>query len=67
VAAVLGALSGTLLDAEPTDFESLAREYATAGGLNEQFLAALRQAGTFENVNRALDDVARRLAADHGG
>jgi pyrroline-5-carboxylate reductase len=64
VAAVFGALSRVLLDAEPTDFESLAAEYATAGGLNEQFLAALRQAGTFENVNRALDDVARRLEGE---
>jgi hypothetical protein len=54
-------LSATLLDGEPIDFRTLADEYATAGGLNEQFLAALRRAGTFENVNRALDDVARRL------
>ena len=36
-------------------------EYATAGGINEQFLTALRRAGMFDLVERALDDVARRL------
>jgi pyrroline-5-carboxylate reductase len=64
VAAVFGSLSDTLLDAESTDFGRLADEYATPGGLNEQFLAELRQAGTFETVNRALDDVARRLEGE---
>lgn len=58
VAAVFGTLSETLLDAN--DFTELAAEYATVGGLNEQFLEALRGAGTFTTVVRALDDVARR-------
>ncbi len=61
VAAVFGALSGTLLSTEPIDFGTLADEYATAGGINEQFLADLRRAGTFDIVDRALDDVAHRL------
>jgi pyrroline-5-carboxylate reductase len=61
VAALFGGLSGTLLAAPPNDFSTLADEYATAGGLNEQFLRALRHAGTFNTVDRALDDVARRL------
>jgi pyrroline-5-carboxylate reductase len=61
VAAVFGALSGTLRDIQATDFRSLAGEYATAGGINEQFLTALRRAGTFDTVDRALDDVARGL------
>jgi hypothetical protein len=52
---------GTLPDAEQNDFESLADEYATVGGLNEQFLTALRSAGIFNVVGRALDDVAHRL------
>jgi pyrroline-5-carboxylate reductase len=64
VAAVFGALSGTLLDDELDDFGTLAGEYATAGGLNEQFLGTLRGAGTFDTVERALDDVARRLEGD---
>jgi pyrroline-5-carboxylate reductase len=61
VAAVFGSLSGTLLDAGPSDFSTLADEYATAGGTNEQFLRALRHSGTFDAVGRALDDVAHRL------
>jgi pyrroline-5-carboxylate reductase len=44
-----------------SDFRTLADEYATAGGTNEQFLTALRRAGTFDVVERALDDVAARL------
>jgi pyrroline-5-carboxylate reductase len=51
VAAVFGGLAGT-----PPE------EYTTPGGTNEQFLAALRRAGTFDVVDRALDDVADRLA-----
>jgi pyrroline-5-carboxylate reductase len=66
VAGVFGALSETLADGEPNDFGTLADEYATPGGINEQFLAALRRAGTFDVVNRALDDVADRLAGDDG-
>ena len=64
VAAVFGALSGTLLDTQPNDFGILADEYATAGGVNEQFLTALRNAGTFNIVVRSLDDVAHRLQGD---
>jgi pyrroline-5-carboxylate reductase len=61
VAAVFGGVSGTLLETGPTDFGTLADEYATPGGTNEQFLTALRRAGTFDSVARALDDVADRL------
>ena len=64
VAAVFGALSATLLDTPPNDFTTLADEYATAGGTNEQFLTALRRAGTFNIVDRALDDVAHRLEGE---
>src|SRR5215211_4423639 len=62
VAAVFGALTGTLSGLQPKDFRTLADEYATAGGINEQFLTALRRKGAFNIVNRALDDVADRLA-----
>jgi pyrroline-5-carboxylate reductase len=62
VAAIFGGLSETLRDTEVHDLAELAAEFATRGGINEQFLAALRGAGTFEAVGRALDDVARRLA-----
>jgi pyrroline-5-carboxylate reductase len=64
VAAVFGALTGTLSGLQPKDFRTLADEYATAGGINEQFLTALRRKGAFNIVNRALDDVADRLAGE---
>jgi pyrroline-5-carboxylate reductase len=64
VAAVFGALAGTLRATQPSDFRALADEYATAGGTNEQFLTALRRAGTFDVVDRALDDVAHRLKGE---
>lgn len=38
VAAVFGGLAGTLLDTEPNDFQTLADEYATAGGTKCPFL-----------------------------
>jgi pyrroline-5-carboxylate reductase len=63
VAAVFGGLSGTLLG-QPDDFSTVVDEYATAGGINEQFLTALRRAGTFDIVDRALDDVSRRLTGE---
>jgi pyrroline-5-carboxylate reductase len=38
-------------------FEQLAREHATPGGINEQFLNGLEQAGTFEHVSLGLQRV----------
>jgi pyrroline-5-carboxylate reductase len=64
VAAVFASVSGTLADTQQNDFKTLADEYATVGGLNEQFLMALRRAGTFDVVGRTLDDVAHRLEGE---
>jgi pyrroline-5-carboxylate reductase len=44
-------------------FEQVAREHATSGGINEQFLKGLEQAGTFEHVSRGLQRVLDRLTA----
>lgn len=60
VASVFGGLADTLRDSTH-DFESLAGEYATPGGINAQFATALREARTFEAVDRSLDDVLARL------
>jgi pyrroline-5-carboxylate reductase len=57
----VAAMFGTVLSPQPDDFSTLAAEFATPGGTNEQFLTALRRAGTFTIVDRALDDVAQRL------
>jgi pyrroline-5-carboxylate reductase len=64
VAAVFGSVAETLPDAQQNDFRTLADQYATVGGLNEQFLTALRRASTFDVVDRALDDVADRLESE---
>jgi pyrroline-5-carboxylate reductase len=42
-------------------FEQLAREHATSGGINEQFLNELEQSGTFEQVSLSLQRVLGRL------
>jgi hypothetical protein len=44
-------------------FEQLAREHATSGGINEQFLNELEQGGTFEHVSLGLQRVLDRLNA----
>jgi pyrroline-5-carboxylate reductase len=43
-------------------FEQLAREHATSGGINEQFLNGLEQGGTFEHVSRGLQRILDRLS-----
>jgi pyrroline-5-carboxylate reductase len=63
VAGVYGGLAGTLLEPGPKDFDELAAEFATPGGYNEQFHAALREAGVYDEVERGLDAIARRLEA----
>jgi pyrroline-5-carboxylate reductase len=44
-------------------FEQLAREHATSGGINEQFLNELEQSGTFDQVGLSLQRVLERLNA----
>ena len=52
-----------LLDAPDRTIHAHIGEYATAGGINEQFLSHLRQHGVFETVSEGLDSVLRRLEA----
>jgi len=51
--------------AEPTrsgqSFDRLAREHATRGGTNEQFLGELQRSGTFEHVGLGLQRILERL------
>lgn len=44
-------------------FDQLARDHATSGGTNEQFLKGLEQYGTFEHVSLGLQRVLDRLNA----
>lgn len=47
----------------PSSLPSLLEEAQTPGGLNQQVLAQLRQAGTFAALENALDAVSRRVRA----
>jgi pyrroline-5-carboxylate reductase len=60
VAATFAPLADAL-SPPPADLMALAGAHATAGGLNEQFYASLRQAGVFDIVERSLDRIADRL------
>lgn len=61
VAAVFSGAMTPLQTAAEVDFGELARNHQTPGGLNEQFLDVLEQAGTFRTVESGLDQVLERL------
>jgi pyrroline-5-carboxylate reductase len=60
VAATFAGLAMQLREHEP-DFGELARDHATRGGTNEQFLGVLKQARVFEAVDAGLDQILERL------
>jgi pyrroline-5-carboxylate reductase len=62
VAATFAGLGARLRSDEP-DFGELARDHATRGGTNEQFLAVLEEARVFEAVDSGLNRVLARLAS----
>jgi pyrroline-5-carboxylate reductase len=61
VAATFAGLAAQLRGRAP-DFSELARDHATPGGINEQFLGGLEQAHVFDAVNIGLNRVLDRLA-----
>jgi pyrroline-5-carboxylate reductase len=61
VASIFAGLAEATRSGEP--FERLARDHATAGGTNEQFLNGLEQSGGFEHVSLGLQQVLDRLNA----
>jgi pyrroline-5-carboxylate reductase len=54
------------LRGEELDFAELARDHATRGGTNEQFLGILQQARVFDAVDEGLNRVLERLANRSG-
>lgn len=60
VAATFAGLAAQLHDGAP-DFGELARDHATRGGINEQFLGVLEQARVFDVIGAGLDRVLDRL------
>ena len=55
VASIFAGVAEPLRDS--SDFATLASAYATTGGLNERFLSVLRDSGTFDIVNRSLEQI----------
>lgn len=62
VAALFGELAGALQTAEP-DFEHMAKEHTTPGGINEQLRQILTAQGVWEAVDGGLDRIRHRLEA----
>lgn len=62
LAATFAGLASNLRGQEP-DFRALARDHATPGGINEQFLGLLEQAHVFDAVDVGLNRVLDRLAS----
>jgi pyrroline-5-carboxylate reductase len=58
-----GVTSGAI-DSPARSFKSLAATHATAGGINEQFLARLVAHGLLTGVSEALDAVLHRIGAE---
>jgi pyrroline-5-carboxylate reductase len=65
VAAVFSGVLSPLQTAAAVDFGALTHEHQTPGGINEQFLAVLEQAGTFRTVEGGLNQVLERLDPHH--
>ena len=60
VAATFAGLAAQLHGQAP-DFGEAARDHATRGGTNEQFLGVLEQAGVFDAVDTGLNQILERL------
>jgi pyrroline-5-carboxylate reductase len=63
VSQILRGLAGATAASPHSNFDQLTEEHQTAGGLNEQVLRSLTQAGVFEDLNHALDGIRERLVA----
>ncbi len=66
VASIFAGLATNLRGQEP-DFEALAREHATLGGLNEQFRRTLEEAQVYKAVDNGLDRILDRLVKGMSG
>jgi pyrroline-5-carboxylate reductase len=62
VAATFAGALTSLKTVDAPDFDELAADYATPGGVNEQVARELREHGTFDVLEQALDRALGRLA-----
>jgi pyrroline-5-carboxylate reductase len=63
VSQILRGLAGATAASPHSNFAQLTEEHQTPGGLNEQVLNSLTQAGVFEDLSHALDKIRERLTA----
>ena len=63
VARMLPSLTREVAEAPTQSLRSMARQHATAGGLNEQLLTYLEVKGVFEALSHGLDEVMKRITA----
>jgi pyrroline-5-carboxylate reductase len=61
IARMFSGLASTAVDAAEQPFESLARQHATAGGINEQFLKHMVERGLLASVSGGLDVILQRI------
>lgn len=62
VASMFGELAGSLQDGDP-DFERMAKEHTTPGGINERFRQILTEHGVWDTVHGGLEQIRERLEA----
>jgi pyrroline-5-carboxylate reductase len=62
VARIFSELADVVVEAPGRSFESLAADYATRGGTNEQILMHLTERRVFETLTEGLDAVMRRIS-----
>jgi pyrroline-5-carboxylate reductase len=62
VAAMFGELAGSLQSDDP-DFERLAKDHTTPGGINEKFRQIMTEKGVWETLDEGLDQIRYRLEA----
>jgi len=62
VATLFGELAGSLQD-EDADFERMAKEHTTPGGINERFRQILTEQGVWDAVEGGLEQIRERLEA----
>jgi pyrroline-5-carboxylate reductase len=66
VAATFGEIAGSLEGPDP-DFERLAKEHTTPGGINERFRQILTDQGVWKTVDQGLEQIRQRLDARSAG
>jgi len=66
IARIYLGMAETAVERQGESFEALAKDHATRGGTNEQFLGHLTAHGVFEQIAAGLDGILRRVTSKSG-